>query len=466
MSAPIIWIAAPLVFSALLIILPRERWITYLGTLFALSLAGLAYWLPPDTAQRLGSISLRIDSTFTILGRTISLSAADQVIIILVYGIGGFWFFGTLAAGNARRIVPLGLAIIALLVASLTVQPFLYAALLIEMAVLLSIPMLTEPGQKPGRGLLRFLIYQTFAMPFILFAGFLLSGVEAGPADIALITQAAVLLGLGFAFLLSVFPLYTWVPMLSEETLPFAVGFIMTIFPAFSLVFGLNFIDRYSWLRDTAQLSLVLRFIGLLMVVSAGLWAAFQRHLGRIFAYAAVAETGLSLLALSLPDRQAGLQIVFYMLIPRALAYGVWTLSISAIKTRVPDLKFSSLQGLARQFPMASAGVVLSNLALAGTPLFASFPVRQALWEKLAAQSIPAALWFGLASLGLWMAALRSLAVLTMAPEHTPWLSVETWSQRVLIGIGLVSLLIIGLIPQWAQPFLANLPLMFEHLGK
>ena len=99
-------------------------------------------------------------------------------------------------------------------------------------------------------------------------------------------------------------------------------------------------------------------------------------------------------------------------------------------------------------------------------PLFASFPVRQALWEKLAAQSIPAALWFGLASLGLWMAALRSLAVLTMAPEHTPWLSVETWSQRVLIGIGLVSLLILGLIPQWAQPLLANLPLMFEHLGK
>jgi len=466
MSAPIIWIFAPFVIAFLLIILPRERWITYLGTFFALLLAGLAYWLPPDTAQRLGSISLRIDSTFTILGRTISLTAADQVIIILVYGIGGFWFFGTLAAGNARRIVPLGLAIIALLVASLAVQPFLYAALLIEMAVLLSIPMLTEPGQKPGRGLLRFLIYQTFAMPFILFAGFLLSGVEAGPADIALITQAAVLLGLGFAFLLSVFPLYTWVPMLAEETLPFAVGFIMTIFPAFSLVFGLNFLDRYSWLRDAAALGSVLRLIGLLMIVSAGIWAAFQRHLGRIFAYAAVAETGLSLLALSLPDRQAGLQIVFYMLIPRALAYGVWTLSISALKARVPDLKFSGLQGLARQFPMASAGVVIANLALAGTPLFASFPVRQALWEKLAAQSVPAAIWFGLASLGLWTAALRSLAVLTMAPEHTPWKSDETWSQRVLIGIGLVSLLIIGLIPQWAQPFLANLPLMFEHLGR
>jgi NADH:ubiquinone oxidoreductase subunit 2 (subunit N) len=467
MSAPLVWIVAPLVFALfLLTLVPRERWISYLGTLFLLTLAWLAYWLPPDTVQRFGSISLKIDTTLAIFGRKISLTAADQVILILVYGIGAFWFFGTLATGNARRIVPAGLAIIALLVASLAVEPFLYAALLIEMAVLLSIPLLAEPGRKPGRGLLRFLIYQNFAMPFILFAGFLLSGVEAGPADIALITQAAILLGLGFAFLLSVFPLYTWIPMLAEETLPYAVGFILTIFPTFSLVFGLNFIDRYSWLRDSPGLDSALRFVGILMMVSAGAWAAFQRHLGRIFAYAAVAETGLSLLALSLPDRQVGLQIVFYLLVPRALAYGVWTVSISALKTRVPSLKFSSLQGLARQFPIATAGLILSNLALAGTPLFASFPVRQILWEKLAAQSIPTAIWFGLASLGIWTAALRSLAVLAMAPDHTLWKLNETWSQRLLIGIGLVALLIFGIFPQWAQPFLANLPSMFEHLGK
>jgi NADH:ubiquinone oxidoreductase subunit 2 (subunit N) len=157
---------------------------------------------------------------------------------------------------------------------------------------------------------------------------------------------------------------------------------------------------------------------------------------------------------------------MFYLLVPRAMAYGIWAVSISTLKMRVPDLKFSNLQGLARQFPVASAGVVLSNLALAGTPLFASFPVRQALWEKLAAQSIPAAIWFGLASLGLWTAALRSLAVLTMAPEHTLWKSNETWNQRALIGIGLITLFVFGLYPQWAQPLLANLPSMFEHLGK
>ena len=466
MSAPIVWIAIPLALAVLLLLLPNERLISALGTLFSLSLAGLAYWLPPDSAQRLAGFSLRIDSNFAFLGRSISLTAADQVIIILVYGIGAFWFFGTLASGGAHRIIPAGLAIIALLVASLAVQPFLYAALLIEMAVLLSIPMLAEPGQKTGRGLLRFLIYQFFAMPFILFAGFLLSGIEAGPADLALISQAAILLGLGFAFLMSIFPLYTWVPMLAEETLPYAVGFIMVIFPTFSLVFGLNFIDRYSWLRDSADLPNILRLIGIITLVSAGIWAAFQRHLGRIFAYTAVAETSLSLLAMSLPDRQAGLQIAFYLLVPRALAYGVWTISITILKKHAHDLKFTDLRGLARKFPLASAGILLSNLALAGIPLLASFPVRQALWEKLAAQSTPTALWFGLATIGLWAAALRTLAVLTMAPEHTLWESNESWAQRLLIGIGMAGLLFLGLYPQWAQPFLANLPLMFTHLGK
>ena len=33
------------------------------------------------------------------------------------------------------------------------------------------------------------------------------------------------MLGLGFAFLLAIFPLYNWVPMLSEEVLSLRPGF-------------------------------------------------------------------------------------------------------------------------------------------------------------------------------------------------------------------------------------------------
>ncbi len=488
MSAPIVWIGIPLGVAALLIILPRERLIPYLGTFSALALAGIAYWIPPGAAQRIGGLSLLIDPTLSLFGRQITLDAGDQTILILVYGIASFWFFGTLAIGQVRQVVSFGMAIIALLVASLAVQPFLYAAMLIEMAVLVSVPLLasrashTEPASpgmegrasRPGRGLQRFLIYQTLSMPFILLAGFLLTGVEVGPADVAQVVQAEVLLLIGFGFLLAVFPLNTWIPLLAEEASPYALGFLLTILPTFGLVLALNFIDRFSWLRDSAQISSILQTAGLLTAVTAGIWAAFQRHLGRIAAYAIIAETGLSLLALSLPDRQVGLQILFYLFLPRALALGVWMLSLSVLKRRANDLRFSSLQGLARQYPIATAGIIFANLSLTGTPLLAAFPVRQVLWENLAVQSISLALWFGLASLGLWIVALRSLTVLTMPFEKAPpdshrpagWTSQETWMQRLLIGLGLLGLFLSGIFPQWAQPLLANLPAMFEYLGK
>jgi hypothetical protein len=82
------------------------------------------------------------------------------------------------------------------MVASIAVEPFLYAALFIEMAILLAIPMLSSIYHPPGKGIVRFLIYQTLAMPFILLAGWLLAGVEASPGDLGLTVQSAAMLGM------------------------------------------------------------------------------------------------------------------------------------------------------------------------------------------------------------------------------------------------------------------------------
>jgi len=466
MTAPLIWIFLPLLAGGfILLFIWQERTAALFGGVVALLLAGIALIVPIDLAMLLGPISFKIAPSVQLFGRSLALNSSDAPLLALLYGLSALWFFGAEAAGVARRLVSLGMIVTGLLVASIAVEPFLFAALLIEIAVLMAIPMLSPPDQRPGRGLIRFLIYQTLAMPFILFAGWLLAGVEASPADLALTVQSATILGLGFAFLLAMFPLYNWIPLLIEETSPFVVGFLLWLLPTMATIFGMGFLDRYAWLRTSSQLPQALQTAGLIMVVTGGLWAAFQRSLGRIMAYAAIAETGFVLLALGLIPG-VGVEITFLLLIPRGLSLALWALSLSILGSGKEPLDFSSVQGLARAYPLAAAGMVLAAFSSAGLPLLAGFPPRLALWEGLARESYGAALWFLVGLLGLLTGAVRMLAVLVMAEEDTAWASNETRMQRAMLGLGMIALLILGILPQLARPLLADLPLMFLHLGR
>jgi hypothetical protein len=55
---------------------------------------------------------------------------------------------------------------------------------------------------------------------------------------------------------------------------------------------------------------------------------------------------------------------------------------------------------------------------------------------------------------------------MVIAPQGTGWEIHERWGAGVLIGIGVVGLFLLGIFPQIFQPIMANLPGMFEHLGK
>ncbi|HEY3476995.1 MAG TPA: hypothetical protein VGK56_20420, partial [Anaerolineales bacterium] len=99
-------------------------------------------------------------------------------------------------------------------------------------------------------------------------------------------------------------------------------------------------------------------------------------------------------------------------------------------------------------------------------PLLAGFPARLALWEGLSQASLSAALWMAIGIVGLLTSAFRSLAVISMADEYAGWTPRETPMQMTMLGLGLIGLFLLGLFPQTVQFFLADLPLMFEHLGR
>lgn len=464
MSTPLIWVGLPLGMALLLLLPWSPRLTSRLGGLLALLLAALAIVLPIDEAFNLGPLSVKIESVFNFLGRQIILNAKSRSLLALFYSLTGIWALGAHAAGISRRLVPLSMAVVALLISALAVKPFLYAALLIETAILLIAPLLVPPRQKPDRGIIRFVTYQTLALPFILFSGWLLAGVEASPSDLALAKQSAALLGLGFAFLLGVFPLYTWMPMLSEQAHPYIFGFLQWTLPIASLLFGMGFLDRYAWLRDSEQLPQTLRLIGLIMVASGGLWAAFEKRMERIPAYAAVTDTGCALLALSLGGGQK-VQVISLLFIPRAFGLAVWSLGISVLKNENNILSLDAIHGLARKYPLAVSAIIAAHLSAAGLPMLAGFPPRLALWEGLANASLGAAFWFGLGLLGLFLSAIRTLSALVMATDLTYWQSQETWNQRLLLGAGIGILILLGLFPQIMQILLSSFPLLFEQLS-
>jgi NADH-quinone oxidoreductase subunit N len=465
MNAPTIWIIAPAVIAILLMPIRNQRALSFIGGFIAVLLALTAQFIPMEQAFRLGALSLRIESSLSILGRQLIINPQEGSLLALIYGATALWFFGAEASKSVLRLVPLGLLITTLMVASIAVEPFLYAALFIEVAVLLSVPLVIDFYKPPGKGIIRFLIYQTLAMPLILLSGWLLAGVEASPGNLTLAGQSAAILGLGFAFLLAIFPLYNWMPMLMEDAPPFVVGFLLWIIPTITLIFGAGFIDRFSWLRSSPELPTVLRLSGLLMLVTGGIWAAFQNHIGRIMAYGSIAETGFSLLALSL-DLKMGIPILFFLFPARALGLAVWSLSLTILKERSKSMRFSDVRGLLRTVPFAGTGLILASLSASGFPLLAGFPARLALWDALARVSLSTALWMGIGIVGLFIASFRTLAVLSMADEYAGWEVGENWLQGIMLGLGMIGLFILGLFPQIMQYFLSKLPSMFEHLGR
>jgi formate hydrogenlyase subunit 3/multisubunit Na+/H+ antiporter MnhD subunit len=465
MSAPILWIFLPLILAGLLLLITNQKFVFLLACLFTLFLTMAAWLLPIDSALTIGGLTFKLAPSIQILGRNLTLTSANRSFLALIYGSAFFWFIPAASLQIARRMIPLGLAITSLLVAALAVQPFLYAALIIEVAVLISIPLLTPSGQKPGKGVIRFLIFQSLGMPFILFSGWLLAGIGANPGNLGLVQQAATFLGLGFAFLLAIFPFYTWIPLLAEEAHPYVVGFLLWMFPTVTLFFGLGFLDGYTWLRDAAFLKTFLTLVGTLMVVTGGLLAAFQRHLGKIMGYAVIVETGFSLLAISLGNL-AGLNIFLLLLVPRAISLGVWALTLSILREQAPGLSLKDVKGLGHIWPFATSALVLANLSLAGLPLLAGFPAHQAVWEGLARSSLPVAFWALIGSLGLFASAVRVLAAFTAAPEGTPWGARENLTQRLFLSIGVLSLFVLGLFPEWALQLWTKLPAIFQHLGQ
>ncbi len=478
MSSTFLWVLLPLAISVALLFYPRSNnRAVFFALLISLGLTWIAWQVPVDRVLQLGPFSLEIFPNLLLFGRTFALGQAELPLLTMLYLWESLWLLGALLAKPPRLFSPLSLAVVALLVAALAVEPFLYASLILAAVVLLLIPLLAPAGQVPGRGVQRFLKFQMFAVPCILFTGWLLSGVESSPGNLSLVLRAGVLLALGFSFLLGVFPFHSWIPMLAEESHPYIFGFLIFFLPAVASIFSLGFFDRYVWLRENNFVDQVLLVVGSLSSLLAGLWLLTQRHLGRIFGFAAMLAVGGLLQAIGLHGPAAP-ETFFAMLLPLAWALWLLALAIAVFWREVHTLRLEDLQMSFRIHPLLTSSLLAALFAVAGLPFLGAFAAHLSLWIGLALFSPFVLVASLLGSLGMlipigrvllaWLGSDQAKTPANPAKDVVgkslqPLYDLANPLAWALSLLGLAALLGYGLLPQF---FLSSLPALIARFSQ
>ena len=481
MSAPLLWIVIPAGISLLLILLRNHhQLVIWAGVLLSLWLFVMALLLPVEEIITFGARTFKLNESLFVLGREFILTDTDRPFLALMFFFQAGWVAGASFVRPTDLFVPVTFAMGALLNAALAVEPFLYAALLIEISALIAIPMLSPQRQKPGRGIFRFLTFQTFGMPFILLSGYFLSGLEASPGQTELVTQSAALLGIGFAFILAVVPFHSWVPMLTEELNPFSVAYVLFTLTGMVSLFGLGFFDRFVWLRDSETAYLLLRLIGVIMVLVSGLWAAVEKNWGRMLGYYLLAETGFSLLAIGMHSPQ-GILIFFWLILVRYFSLLIWAGGMSITKNRNNGkLDLKTLAGFGHKRPLLIGGALVAQLSIIGTPFLAGYTSRFMLWQRLSIIDPAAAGVALIGNIGLLVGALRVLNTffiqLPAGNKSRQMRIIENFSPSgtllsdrvlnwILLGAAVALLVLVGSFPGLYLPWMENFLLMFNQIG-
>jgi formate hydrogenlyase subunit 3/multisubunit Na+/H+ antiporter MnhD subunit len=97
-----------------------------------------------------------------------------------------------------------------------------------------------------------------------------------------------------------------------------------------------------------------------------------------LLGYAALSDLGYLLLALGVAGSQ-GLSLSILHGINRGISIALLAAALAILRHRTGTCEFAKLRGMARHLPIATLGLVVGGLAMAGFPFTATFPTRWAI---------------------------------------------------------------------------------------
>ncbi|MDO9225714.1 MAG: NADH-quinone oxidoreductase subunit M [Pseudomonadota bacterium] len=180
------------------------------------------------------------------------------------------------------------------------------------------------------------------------------------------------LLFLGFAVKTPVFPLHTWLPLLSMEG-PVAVVALLT-----SLKLGAYGLIRFAvpLAPDAAQhLHWLLAGLGAFGLLYGAVTALVQTNLRAMLAYASISHVGLVLLGIASFNLQ-GVQGAVLQLLNFTLVAGGLFLITGFMQHRLGSTDLLSLGGAAKTMPLLASFFLFFGLASMGVPGTSGFPAE------------------------------------------------------------------------------------------
>lgn len=454
MNAPFVWIFLPVLLAGLLTIFSDlKRPVRWGGVGSAAVFAVLAKMVPIGSRVPFAFWEVTISPQLTFFGRRFVLSEGDRPLLFLFFVMLTFWFLLGTEGSVPSRLYPLGLTATSLVITGYAVEPVFYAAIFFGFTAIACVILLTPSDTPPTNGVLRFLTYQVLGMICILFAAWLLSWIDADTVGTMLLNRTMVLMGVGFSFLLGIFPFTSWISMISEENHPYLTGFVFFIYLHGVLLFALKYLSQVTWVTDSLDIIQPTQTVGLLMIVIGGLSAVFITHLGRMLGAVVIVGVGRSLVAFSLLPAGSGFYFSIMALQGLALALGAYALH--TYQSSRKDLTYPSLAGVAGSFPVHSVGLYTGLLTLAGLPFLGGFPLHWAVAEHLVNDGLGTALWFLAGNIGLLVGSLRVLSVTIKGREAARRRVLSTPVEFVIV-CGCALLVLAGLLPhlllQWVMP--------------
>ncbi len=401
-------------------------------------------------------LNFQITPSMNILGRSLVFTTGLKTTAILFYGALGIWSLSLYVFKIKSNIVPFGFAFIGLLIAALSVEPFLYSALIIEIAVIVSIPVIAKTANPRIKGVSRYLVYFTIGMPFVLLAGWYLAGGEISPVNDEQLIQAALLLGLGFVFWLAVFPFQSWIPMLADETEPIEGFFVLTILPMAIALLLMKYLNGFAWLRGFSTVFLALRYFGLIMVFIGSIWFTFQRSLRKAISYLLLVSSGMIVISISF-NTSNGYIFSSYFMVLRVVCFFLLAVILMVIEKTLKIFSVESLKGFFIKTPIVSTGFFISLFCLAGMPWTFGFPVTQGFNSEFSIYVTRFVIFLILSQIVVSITIIRWVFISFIKEENENiTIELRVWENIFLLGC-VIGIFFLGLFPNPVYSYISGI---------